>query len=59
LLDDGYLESFVDYAASGESANKARARFYTPSEVARLVPAAGFGDLELRDGRDIIAICQR
>jgi ubiquinone/menaquinone biosynthesis C-methylase UbiE len=58
LLYDGYLSSFIQYAESGEVANKARARFYTPSEVERVTLAAGFGSVELREAPDIVAICR-
>jgi ubiquinone/menaquinone biosynthesis C-methylase UbiE len=42
LLSEVYLAAFVDQAGSGEVANPARARAYTPQEVERLLPAAGF-----------------
>lgn len=42
LLSDVYLESFLTYAHSGASTEPARARIYTPEEVGRLLPAAGF-----------------
>jgi SAM-dependent methyltransferase len=58
LLHDGYLAAFVYYAEAGEVSNKARARFYTPSEVERLVLAAGFSEVELRGGADIVAVCR-
>jgi len=58
LLHDAYLESFVHYAETGEVANRARARFYTPAEVDRLVRAAGFSGVELVDGRDICVTCR-
>ena len=54
LLSDEYLGAFLQYVESGESHNPARARFYTPEEVRRLVPAAGFSisdfvaDVEIR-----------
>jgi hypothetical protein len=57
-LHDGYLASFVYYAESGEVSNKARARFYTPSEVERLVLAAGFSEIDLTEGPDIVAVCR-
>jgi ubiquinone/menaquinone biosynthesis C-methylase UbiE len=59
ILDDGYLSAFVQYADTGEVSNVARARFYTPSEVARLVAAAGFVDVAVREGRDIVAIARK
>jgi ubiquinone/menaquinone biosynthesis C-methylase UbiE len=58
LLHDGYLAAFVYYAESGEVTNTARARFYTPSEVERLVLAAGFSEVQLTDGADIVAVCR-
>lgn len=42
LLSDAYMEAFLQYVASGQAANAARARIYTPQEVSRLLPAAGF-----------------
>lgn len=59
ILDDGYLSAFVQYAETGEVANMARARFYTPSEVERLVAAAGFVEVTVRDGRDIVAVARK
>jgi ubiquinone/menaquinone biosynthesis C-methylase UbiE len=59
LLDDGYLASFVRYAETGEVANVARARFYTPSEVERLLAAAGFAGARVGDGADIVAVAHR
>ncbi|HEV2360493.1 MAG TPA: class I SAM-dependent methyltransferase [Acidimicrobiales bacterium] len=58
ILADQYLESFVTYAETGEQAtNVARARFYTPQEVARLIPASGLTLVDLREGPELIAIC--
>jgi ubiquinone/menaquinone biosynthesis C-methylase UbiE len=55
LLSDEYLHAFMQYVETGEaSSNPARARFYTPEEVRRLVSAAGFAiadfdaDVEIR-----------
>jgi|GEM_PF-2037738 len=42
LLSDAYLGGFLEYVATGQSSNAARARMYTPQEVERLLPAAGF-----------------
>ncbi|MGD9696610.1 MAG: class I SAM-dependent methyltransferase [Thermoleophilia bacterium] len=42
LLSDEYLEGFLQYVRAGEVANPVRARVYTPQEVERLLPAAGF-----------------
>lgn len=58
LLGDEYLASFVHYANTGEVANKARARFYTPAEVDRLLRAAGFERIDLVAADDILAICR-
>jgi ubiquinone/menaquinone biosynthesis C-methylase UbiE len=58
LLHDGYLASFVHYAETGEVANMARARFYTPSEVERVVTAAGFEEVTVEAGPDIVAVCR-
>ena len=57
LLSATYLESFLGYARRGEATNPARARMYTPQEVARVVPAAGF-DVELEAGVEIVAVCR-
>jgi hypothetical protein len=56
ILDDGYLSAFVQYAETGEVANVARARFYTPAEVERLVTAAGFVEVSVAEGPDIVAV---
>ena len=58
LLSDGYLESFVTYAETGEVANPARARMYTSEEVQRILPAAGFQLVETTAGADIVAFCR-
>jgi ubiquinone/menaquinone biosynthesis C-methylase UbiE len=42
LLSDVYLDCFVGYAHSGAVAEPGRARIYTPQEVERILPAAGF-----------------
>lgn len=42
LLSDAYLDCFVGYAHRGASAEMDRARIYTPQEIDRLMPAAGF-----------------
>ena len=57
LLSDTYLDAFLHYARNGEVANPARARMYTPEEVARLLPAAGFA-AELDAGVEIFAVCR-
>ena len=59
LLDDGFLESFLAYASNGESTNPARARIYTTTELQRLLPAAGFASLEVRDEPNIVTVCTR
>lgn len=53
LLSDEYLAGLIAYAESGEVRNPARARFYTPEEVARVVPAAGFEIETLEPGVEI------
>ena len=57
LLSDTYLSGFVQYAESGEVANPARVRFYTPQEVERLLPAAGFEIRELDADVEIRVTC--
>jgi ubiquinone/menaquinone biosynthesis C-methylase UbiE len=59
ILDDGYLAAFVQYAETGEVSNVARARFYTPGEVERLVTAAGFVAVSVADGPDIVAVARK
>jgi ubiquinone/menaquinone biosynthesis C-methylase UbiE len=56
LLSDTYLAAFMQYARTGETANPARARMYTPQEVGRLLPAAGF-DVDIEAGVEIVAVC--
>lgn len=58
LLADGYLAGFVTYALTGEVTNQARARVYTPQEVERLLPAAGFSVVDIEAGDDIVATCR-
>ena len=58
ILYDVHLASFVNYVDTGETTNKARARFYTPSEVERLVKAAGFENIELIERSMIAAVCR-
>lgn len=57
LLSIEYLEAFVAYVDQGQVANAARARFYTPEEVGRLVPAAGFAVDDLDLGVEIVVTC--
>jgi ubiquinone/menaquinone biosynthesis C-methylase UbiE len=57
LLSDVYLDGFVKYAETGEVANAARARFYTPQEVERILPAAGFTISELDADVEIGVTC--
>jgi ubiquinone/menaquinone biosynthesis C-methylase UbiE len=57
VLTDTYLDAFLAYVDAGEVANPARARFYTPQEVERILPAAGFGLESLEAGVEIVAIC--
>ncbi len=53
FLSDEYLRSFLHYVEQGEVANPARARFYTPQELERLIPAVGFELVDLRPGTEI------
>jgi ubiquinone/menaquinone biosynthesis C-methylase UbiE len=57
LLTDPYLAAFLAYVDGGEVANPARARFYTPEEVRRLLPAAGFAVDRLEPGIEIVVVC--
>lgn len=58
LLADVYLDGFVHYALSGAVANDARARVYTPQEVERVLPAAGFSVVGIDAANEIIATCR-
>lgn len=57
LLSDTYLDAFLAHIDAGHVASRARARYYTPQEVARLLPAAGFGVTRLEEGVEIVAVC--
>jgi SAM-dependent methyltransferase len=57
LLSDTYLAGFLDYARTGEVTNPARARMYTPQEVERLLPAAGFDIVDIEADVEIFAVC--
>ena len=57
LLSDVYLDSFIRDVDGGEVANPARARVYTPQEVERILPAAGFDVRSIEAGTEIVAIC--
>lgn len=59
LLDDFFLDSFLSYAHDGGSANPSRARMYTTTELERLLPAAGFSAVEVREAPDIVTVCTR
>ena len=58
LLSEEYLSAFLAYVEQGEVANRSRARFYTPQEVGRLLPAAGFSVEELDAGVEIRVVCR-
>lgn len=57
ILTDTYLDSFLNYVDAGEVGNRARARFYTPQEVERLLPVAGFGLERIDAGVEIVVVC--
>jgi ubiquinone/menaquinone biosynthesis C-methylase UbiE len=57
ILSQAYLDCFLAYVDSGEVANPVRARLYTPQEVARILPAAGFEVREVEEGTEIVAVC--
>jgi ubiquinone/menaquinone biosynthesis C-methylase UbiE len=57
LLSDTYLDAFTAYARQGLSGRRARARFYTPQEVARVLPAAGLDISEMQEGTEIVVLC--
>jgi hypothetical protein len=56
LLSDTYLDAFVAYAEAGYGDHAARARFYTPQEVGRILPAAGLRPESLEGEVEIVAI---
>jgi ubiquinone/menaquinone biosynthesis C-methylase UbiE len=58
LLSDRYLADFLKYAETGEATNQARARFYTPEEVRRILPPAGFAVRELAADIEIVVTCE-
>ena len=58
LLSDTYLQAFLYYAEHDETDNPARARFYTPEEVTRLLPPAGFEVESLEANVEIVAVCK-
>lgn len=59
LLSPTYLDCFVTYATSGEVANRARARLYTPQEVGAVLPAAGFTVERMVEGTEIEVTARR
>lgn len=58
LLSDEYLRAFLHYVDVDEVSNPARARFYTPQEVERLLPAAGFEIESLEAETEIVVTCK-
>jgi len=58
LLSDEYLKAFLHYVDVDEVGNPARARFYTPQELERLLPVAGLEIEQLDAGVEIIATCR-
>jgi hypothetical protein len=54
-----YLNAFLAYAEGGEVGNPVRARFYTPEEVRRILPAAGFDLINVATGVEIEVECAR
>jgi len=58
LLSQQYLEAFLHYVEVDEVDNPARARFYTPEEVQRILPAAGFAIHELVPETEILVNCE-
>jgi ubiquinone/menaquinone biosynthesis C-methylase UbiE len=57
LLADEYLRAFLHYVDVDEVGNPARARFYTPQEVERILPAAGFTIRDLNADVEISVTC--
>jgi ubiquinone/menaquinone biosynthesis C-methylase UbiE len=58
LLSEAYLRLFLDSVDSRAVANLARTRMYTPEEVMRLVPAAGFRVEGFRAEQEIVVVCR-
>jgi ubiquinone/menaquinone biosynthesis C-methylase UbiE len=59
LQDEYYLNSFLSYATTGAVHNPSRARMYTMTELECILPQAGFAEVTMQDGRDIVTICTR
>ncbi|HEX9994188.1 MAG TPA: class I SAM-dependent methyltransferase [Acidimicrobiales bacterium] len=59
LLSATYLDCFVTYATTGEVANRARARLYTPQEVGAVLPAAGLTIERMVEGTEIEVVARR
>jgi ubiquinone/menaquinone biosynthesis C-methylase UbiE len=58
LLSETYLKVFLDGVESRAVANLARTRMYTPQEVMRLLPAAGFRVEGFRAEQEIVVVCR-
>lgn len=58
LLSDEYLHSFLHYVETEAVRNPARARYYTPEEVRRLLPAAGFEIVDFEAEVEIRVTCR-
>ena len=58
IMSDPYLDAFIAYVDAGEVTNRSRARFYTPQEVHRLLPAAGLAIESIEEGVEIWARCR-
>jgi ubiquinone/menaquinone biosynthesis C-methylase UbiE len=59
LLSDVYVDALVRYLEQGEVANPARARFYTPEEIRRVLPAGGLDVENVAAGVEIEVDCTR
>lgn len=58
VLFDAYLRIFLDGVDAEAVNNPARTRVYTPEEVMRLLPTAGFRIEAFRAEQDIVAVCR-
>ena len=58
LLSDEYLQAFLHSVDVDEVGNPARARFYTPQEVERLLPPAGLEIERLEAETEIVVTCK-
>lgn len=59
LLSETYLAAFVNQVGRGGAVDRQRARYYTPQEVTRVLPAAGLDVVSLQEEENIRVTCRR